>query len=530
MMVRKYAVWTLGCKVNQYESQQLRELLASAGFVEAEDGQPADLIVVNTCAVTATAARKSRQLIRRAVASTPGQVVVVGCCATAEADRIRRIPGVSCVMEHRTALAAEFRRFLARSEKVSPLQGCAPPEAVSTVAVGRLRMNRNDQSSCAPVAQPVAHFPTATQHPPGGAASYYHTIPATEADVKARRSPFADGLPPIRRFAGHQRAFVKVQDGCDAACTYCIIPRLRPGVRWKPIRLVVEEVRGLVEQGHREIVLTGIFLGAYGRTTAWRSRWRSEPSALARLIEAVAEVPGLERLRLSSIEPGDVSDELIEAIRRHPNCAAHVHLPLQSGSDAILKRMNRQYRVEDFLRAVHRLKDRLDRPAITTDILVGFPGETEADFAATLQVAREAGFSKIHAFPFSPRPDTPAAAWKDRFVPRRVVAERMQRLRELEAELAQAFRRQFLGHVERVLVESAEIDTDPSEPGPEKRPMASDDRALSPGCSRPIRQIGRADRYFPVCFQADHDLTGRLVLVRIERVTTDAVLAIPLEM
>jgi len=300
----------------------------------------------------------------------------------------------------------------------------------------------------------------------------------------------------IESFAGHQRAFLKVQDGCDAHCTYCIIPRLRSRLRSKPVEVAVAEARGLVRAGHREIVLTGIFLGAYGRTTAIRRRFPPGRSPLAVLVEALAEVEGLERLRLSSLEPGDVDGDLLEVLAGHPTCVPHLHLPLQSGSAAILRRMNRQYSRDAFGRMVERVRAALDRPSITTDIIVGFPGETEADFGATLEIARFAEFCKIHAFRFSPREGTAAARWEREFVPSAIVAERMARLAEVEGEASLAYRRRLLGLTERVIVE------------PQRRNFVQG--RLRHGCS---------DRYFSIHFEASDVRTGDLVRVRIDRVT-----------
>ncbi len=510
-MSRKYALWTLGCKVNQYESQQLRELLESAGFVEVDEGQSPDLAVVNTCAVTSNAARKSRQLIRRAASRGPTNVLVVGCYATAEAERIRRIEGVTHVVGHGEHLADGLARLLggSASENVSSPGTRQSPVATFDGTVGSLRISRDDRSTSASFPRPRVSFPTTSGRPTGGA-PFLNTIHHRRDDVKG------DGeLPPIHRFAGHQRAFLKVQDGCDAACTYCIIPQLRRRVRSKPICAAVEEVRRLVACGHREVVLTGVFLGAYGRQSARRHGWGTAPSPLASLVQAIASVPGLERLRLSSLEPGDLTAELVEVMSRSEPCVPHVHLPLQSGSDRILARMNRQYRVEAFLEAVTRVERALSRPAISADILVGFPGERESDFEQTLRVAHQVGFCKIHAFPFSPRAGTPAARWQKQFVPAGVIRERMQRLGELEAELALAFRGQFVGQVERVLVESAEADGRSSPGGVDEGPGGG----RSGSGSAMLRLVGRADRYFEVAFCADRDLTGQLVRVHIDRVT-----------
>ena len=263
----------------------------------------------------------------------------------------------------------------------------------------------------------------------------------------------------------------------------------------------VSEARGLVRGGHREIVVTGIFLGAYGRDTAVRKRFEPTRSPLAELVDALARVDGLERLRLSSLEPGDVDEALLECLASHPCCVPHLHLPLQSGSARILRRMNRQYTRDAFIDMIDRVKAALGRPAITTDIIVGFPGETDEDFEACVEMARYAPFSKIHAFPFSPREGTAACRWRRQFVESSIVRERMGRLAEVERECSLAFRQGAVGTVERVLVEGPAGVDDDSE-------------------GRNELHHGRTDRYFEVHFESDGGVRlGDVVSVRIDRVT-----------
>ena len=287
---------------------------------------------------------------------------------------------------------------------------------------------------------------------PGRLAAFIRA--SRQAAVKAA-CPGTQTLPAIQRFPGHQRAFVKVQDGCDAFCAYCIVPYTRPRVWSRGLDEVLEECCALVAAGHKEIVLSGVFLGAYGRGTAIRKRWTDGRAKLPELIRRVAAIDGLFRVRLSSLEPGDLTEDLLRTCRETPNFAPHFHLPLQSGSPAILRRMNRQYTAEQYERTVERLRDAFDRPAVTTDILVGFPGEFDADFEATLAVARRAGFARVHAFPFSAIPGT--AAWECRreAPPAAVVRERLARLSALAADLAAAYRRGLVGETLDALVESS---------------------------------------------------------------------------
>ena len=261
-------------------------------------------------------------------------------------------------------------------------------------------------------------------------------------------------LPLLNSFKGHTRAFLKVQDGCDGYCTYCIVPKTRPVVRSKPVQTVLAEARALVSAGHKEIVVTGIFLGAYGQDTVRRRNWPDRRNdRLAELLDQMAPIPGLARIRLSSLEPADVTPRLLNALCEHRNIMPHLHLPLQSGSDAVLKRMCRQYTADEFRRTVATVKRRLDRPAITTDIIVAFPGETDADFEQTVELARQVGFARMHIFAFSARKGTPAADMRD-FVDSGVIKERSRILHQLNAELGAEFRRQFIGQSAQILLES----------------------------------------------------------------------------
>ncbi|OHB73963.1 MAG: hypothetical protein A2Z25_05610, partial [Planctomycetes bacterium RBG_16_55_9] len=264
-------------------------------------------------------------------------------------------------------------------------------------------------------------------------------------------------LSPLTSFKGQTRAFLKIQDGCDGACTYCIVPKTRPFVRSKPVEEVLLEAQALVEAGHKEIVLTGVFLGAYGQQSARRRNWPGQRNDhLADLLEKMAKFPNLSRIRLSSLEPGDVTDRLLDTLCANCNIMPHLHLSLQSGSDAILRKMCRQYGIDEFRRKIESIKSRLDRPAITTDLIVGFPGETNADFEQTVNLAREVGFAKIHVFSYSPRPGT-AAARSNNKVDKKVVRERSEILREVGIELGRQFRRQFLGETAEILIEETTV-------------------------------------------------------------------------
>ncbi len=374
---------TLGCKVNQYETQYVKEALEANGYREARADEPADLCLVNTCTVTTEADAKGRQLIRRLAHANPGaNLVVMGCFATRDPAAVARLPGVTHVITDKRRLEEELRPF------------------------------------------------------------GVHRLPAG-----------------ISRFDGHQRAFVKVQDGCLLNCSFCIIPRVRPTLRSRPVEEIEREVARLVAGGCQEIVLTGIHLGHYGIDLS-RGRGKEQWCRLWHLLERLAQLPGDFRIRLSSLEAAEVRDDLVRVLAREPRFCPHLHLCLQSGSDHILAGMRRRYRSAGFLERCRRLRAALDQPAFTTDVILGFPGETEEDFEATCRVVREAGFSRIHLFSFSPRRGTPAATLAER-VPPAVVAERRRRLLALERELRDDYQASLMGRSLDVLVEGA----DPDRPG-----------------------------------------------------------------
>jgi threonylcarbamoyladenosine tRNA methylthiotransferase MtaB len=420
-----YRCLTLGCKVNQYETQYVKELLEHNGYVEADDGAAAELCLVNTCTVTGEGDAKSRQAIRRLHQVYPrAAIVVMGCYATRDPDAVRRLPGVTAVIADKARLAEELAPYGVRSR-------------------------------------------------PAG----------------------------ISRFDGHQRAFVKVQDGCRLTCSYCIIPSVRPTLRSRPPDEVAEEVMRLVEAGYREVVLTGIHLGHYGLDLS-RGRPKSAWTRLWHLLERLGGLPGDFRIRLSSLEAAEARDDLVRVLASQPRVCPHLHLCLQSGSDRILARMKRRYRSAGFLERVRRIRAALDQPAFSTDIIVGFPGETDEDFEATCRVVREAGFMRLHVFSYSPRQGTAAAALPETVRPA-VVVGRRRHLEALAGELAERYQRSLLGRVLDVLVE-----------GPDPR---------RPGYAR-----GTSCRYAPVSFPGHAPaLVRRRVPVRVREVADGVLLGEP---
>jgi threonylcarbamoyladenosine tRNA methylthiotransferase MtaB len=465
-VVKTFSIATLGCRVNHYESEQIATVLRARGLSQV-DAPAGDVRVIHTCSVTMQAAKGSRQAIRRAtramalpvlgqaddsavatidagdglggavddVRNAGAKVIVTGCWATSDRDAAEKMDGVDAVITHHDDVHARLSGLL------------------------------DDWTIAAP---------------------------AREAIIGTRSLPLLG-----EHQTGHQRAFLKIQDGCDAHCTYCIIPQLRPALWSKPIDDAVAEASRLVASGHHELVLTGIFLGAYGQPTALRRRQeRSTSKPIAELLDALCtRVPHLRRLRLSSLEPGDLDEHLIQTIRQHPQIVPHFHLPLQSGSDAILRKMNRQYTQSQFLDMATMVRENFDRPALTTDIITGFPGETDDAFAETLDVVDRVGFLHIHAFSYSPRPKTAAARWTKEFVPDSTANQRIRILNDLAANFSLRYRQSFVGETVEVLVER-ERDGDGS-----------------------VRH-GRCERYFDVHFDAAQVRTGDSVRVRIDSVLT----------
>jgi len=411
--MKTFSINTLGCKVNQYESQQIREFLEQLGLRQVDSSTEPDLVVINTCCVTHTASAKSRQYIHKAQKRSPNAVLVVsGCLPTFQTGELD-----------------------------------APAENVHLIR------NRSDLAAtlCRIADGPSGTLSSKTTQ------SWSNITIRAKNKVKSKLKILSENhleLPSLTSFEGQIRAFLKVQDGCDGYCSYCVIPRTRPFVHSKLKADVLKEAVALVESGHREIVITGVFLGAYGQDTVKRNKWPGATNNnLADLLEHIAKIPGLARIRLSSLEPADVTFRLLDTFSRHSNIVPHLHLPLQSGSQTILRRMRRQYGTDDFRKTVDLIKSRLDRPAITTDIIVGFPGETQADFEQTVNLAKEVGFAKMHIFSFSPRKGTAAAGMQNTIVGK-ITKERSEIMRELDTRLGLEYRRQFLGETDEILLET----------------------------------------------------------------------------
>jgi len=377
-------IQTLGCKVNQYDSERLRTLLLQRGYLSARDSDEdaPDLIIVNTCSVTSESDRKGRQLIRKLIRHHPqARVMVTGCYAQRKPGEIENISGVDEVVpiEAQEQWAERLAEILG--------WGCKDQDALWDLGGG------------------------------------------------------------IDIFEEHTRAFVKIQDGCELKCTFCSIPASRGRARSRSIPEVLAECRNLIRRGYPEIVLCGVCLGHFGK---------GQDFDLADLLREMIELDGIRRIRISSLEPQDVTDPLLDMMAgaSEPLCP-HLHLPLQSGSNAVLRRMKRPYTFDFFLERIERARKLLPHFEISTDIMVGFPGETDADFEQTLQSVALCRFSKVHAFRFSVREETPAARMKGHLSPQEIEARR-QALDTVALEIAQQVKQAYIGITLPVLNETAE--------------------------------------------------------------------------
>lgn len=375
---------TLGCKVNQYDTQAMLEQFEHHGYQAVAAHLPADVCVVNTCTVTGTGDKKSRQLLRRVRRRNPqAEVVVTGCLAQRMGAELRSTGA-------RLILGTQHRG------RVVELLEQAIAEDIQLVAVDGLE-----------------------------AAPYEPLL--------------------IHSHEGHTRAVMKIQEGCDNRCTYCIIPSVRGPIRSRPLESIREEARALAQAGFCELVLTGIHLTSYGRDLP-------DKPALAQAVEAVCQCEGVRRVRLGSLEPSVASEAFVEKVRGLDALCPQFHLALQSGSDEVLKRMKRRYNTTQFMTAAARLREVYPSAAFTTDVIVGFPGETEDEFQQTLDFCKRMGFSKIHVFPYSKREGTPAADMPVQ-IPESEKESRVHRLMALGDELSRAYRQSMLGVTRPVLLE-----------------------------------------------------------------------------
>jgi len=386
----KYKVVTLGCKVNTYESEALKTLFDKKGYTNDEENP--DVVVINTCSVTSTSDQKCRQKIRSLIKVHPNAVMVVmGCYAQVGFKVISEIPGVNIIV------GTNNRHLI--------------PELVDKYLFDHKQINI----------------------------------------VEEAKRDFKYESLSVTSYYENTRAFLKIQDGCDNFCSYCIIPYARGKMRSRNKNEVLKEVSQLLDNGFKEIVLTGIHTAGYGK--------EFPDYKFHDLVRDILQDKRLKRLRISSIEESEITPELIDLFKEYDALARHLHIPLQSGSDSVLKRMNRKYDATSFWYKIAGIKASVPDIAITTDIIVGFPGETEEEFEETMKLSEQCGFAKIHVFPYSPREGTPAAKMKNQ-VPPDIKKGRVKRLISLSNKLENAYQKKFEGKTLSVLFEEYDSTLD----------------------------------------------------------------------
>ena len=421
------AFHTLGCKVNHYETEAIWQLFKDAGYDRTDFERRADVYVINTCTVTNTSDRKSRQVIRRAIRSNPDAVVcVTGCYAQTSSAEIMEIPGVDIVVgtQDRTKLLGYIDQFRTERQPIN--------------AVGNIMKNRVYE----------------------------------ELDLPS--------------FTDRTRASLKIQEGCNNFCTFCIIPWARGLMRSRDPQEVVHQAQQLVDAGYLEIVLTGIHTGGYGEDL--------KDYNLAQLLRDIeTNVKGLKRLRISSIEASQLTDEVIGVLKESEIVVRHLHIPIQSGSDTVLRRMRRKYTMAFFAERLERLREALPDFALTSDVIVGFPGETEEEFMETYEFIRDHRFAELHVFPYSQRIGTPAARMTDQ-IDEQVKNERVHRLIGLNDQLAKEYASAYEGQVLEMIPE------EPYKEDPESGLYE-----------------GYTDNYLKVVVPADESMVGKIVRVKIKK-------------
>ncbi len=423
---------TLGCKVNQYETQGMRELLEGRGIasVEKDSREAVNFVVINTCTVTADADKENRYWIRRARREYPdAKIVVTGCMVERNRGEIESLPEVDLVLSNHQK--ADIAGHL--------IEGCGTPAVQEDPAV-------NPRHLFTPLS--------------------------------------------ISRTDGGGRAFVKIQDGCNHACSFCKVVMVRGRSRSRALADILEEVKRLADSGYREVVFAGIQLGAYGLDFESQVR-------LPEVLEAASKVNGIDRLRLSSIEPTDVRPELIEAMKGLAKCCPHLHIPLQSGDTEVLKSMNRRYPREFYIDLISRLRSALPDFELTLDVMAGFPGETQEHFESTLSLLETVRPLHCHVFPYSRRETTRAARLPD--LPGEVVKRRVQTLTAFDEHMGREVRLPYVGRKVKVLVENVKRET-----------------GLVQGLTA---------NYLKVCFPGDESFIGRSVLVELLTLQGDLFLA-----
>ena len=427
----KVSTITLGCKVNQYETQAMLNQLLQGGFSACQTGEDADIILLNSCTVTSTSDHKVKQTLHKARREHPHAVIVLtGCMPQAFPELAEDLTDADIVLgnSNRSSLLPHILQYLSTRQRIIDIVPHQTKEKFESMSV--------------------------------------------------------------ENFYERTRAFIKIQDGCNRFCSYCIIPYARGRVRSKPLDDLIAEVTQLAEKGYKEIVLTGINLSAFGQDINLH---------LCDAVEAVCAINGIERVRLGSLEPEQLSEDVIIRLSKQQKLCPQFHLSLQSGCDETLKRMNRHYTTEEYRTIVQNLRNAFDNAAITTDIMVGFPGETEEEFMQSLEFAKEISFSKVHVFAYSQRPGTKACNAPNQ-ITKKVKETRSKQMMHVTNQTKQAFLNQQGGTIQDVLVER-EINTNLYE--------------------------GYTANYTPVQFHSDKNLCGQLVAVHITKANENDCYGIP---
>ncbi|MGN1315270.1 MAG: tRNA (N(6)-L-threonylcarbamoyladenosine(37)-C(2))-methylthiotransferase MtaB [Lachnospiraceae bacterium] len=419
--MKKVALHNLGCKVNSYEIEVMQEKLEEKGYKIVPFVPGADIYIINTCTVTNIADRKSRQMLHKAKKMNPEAVVVaVGCYVQTGTEEVKQDSCIDLAIgnNRKKDIVPLLEEYLKRKEE----------REAGTEAAWQEDKTLGD---------------------------------STLIDLNSGNHEYEEMM--LTHTGEHTRAYIKIQDGCNQFCSYCIIPFARGRVRSRRLPDILKEVRGLAEAGYKEVVITGIHLSSYGldfgqekfgdylATRQLREKtW--EKGYLAEVLEEIDKIEGIERIRLGSLEPRIITREFALRLKGIKHLCPHFHLSLQSGSDATLKRMNRHYTIEEFRRTVELLREIFDHPAITTDVIVGFPGETREEFADTCSFLEEIRFYDMHVFKYSKRQGTAAAARKDQ-IEERIKVERSGKLLEMAERYSKEYRRSFLGKEMEVLIE-----------------------------------------------------------------------------
>ena len=441
-MKKTAAFYTLGCKVNSYETEAMRGMFEAAGYQIVDFKGKADVYVVNTCTVTNIADRKSRQMLHQAKKRNPDAIIAaVGCYVQAAEEALLEDSAVDIVVGNnkKSDIVAIVER---------QINGRIKEEFIA---------NMDEELN-------------------------YETLLVNSTAEKTR-------------------AFIKIQDGCNRFCSYCIIPYVRGRVRSRNVEDILAEINSLSEKGYKEFVLTGIHISSYGTDFNEKDNINEEQQnmALAQLIGRVSNIKGVERIRLGSLEPRIITKEFVQAISGIEQFCPQFHLSLQSGCDSVLKRMNRKYSAEEYYKGILLLREYFINPAFTTDVIVGFPGETEDEFLKTMEFVKKVGFSSIHVFKYSKRAGTKAADMPDQ-IPENIKNTRSSELIEIADIMSMEYKALFLGKIEKILIEEEIV------------------------VNHIKYQIGHNERYLKLAIQSDEDLTNQIIHAKICNKLTEEIL------